>query len=482
MESTIENASDTKSVHAGSRLDQVLFGALLAVVALAPLPLASNRPLPAALVALSMGVLLVIWGACAGLGLTRIRISPSKIRMPLICFGAVALWILVQALPVMPASWGDPIWGVASEALGRPLRQAISVNPERTLSGLMRLLSYAAVFWLALQLARDTARARLALVAVSLIGAAYAVYGIVVYTAGNEWILFYDKWAYKFALTSTFVNRNSFATFAGLCLLCAMACFVGSFSHLLAIDRPLRHRIAMVAETVFSSSLHLTTAALTLLFALVFTGSRAGVASSMAGLLVLLLALSRRRSLGIRHAAAIAAMLAALIALAFLLGGGLLADRLSDADATATNWSNRLTVYETTMEAIGTAPWTGTGYGTFREVFAAYKPETLGARTYWDKAHNTYLETALEIGIPAALLLNLSVLLLAVEALRGLWRRRRDRTAPAIGVAATVLVGLHSTVDFSLQIPAVAVLYAFIMGVAVSQSWSQGQRADRRRS
>ncbi len=456
-------------------VEGALFGALIAAVALAPLPLGSNRPLPAAILALWTGGLLVIWAGCAGWGLARVAVAPAKLRLPLILFGLAALWILVQALP-LPAGWGDPIWGVASEALGRPLRQTISVNPEKTLSGLMRLLSYAAVFWLALQLARDAQRARIAIVAVALIGTIYALYGIAVYTAGNEWILLYDKWAYKFTLTSTFVNRNSFATFAGLCLICATACFVGSFSHLLTIDRPLRHRIVMVAETIFSSSLHLTVATLALLLALVLTGSRAGVASSMAGLLVLMLALARRRRFGLRHAAAIAGLVGIVVLLAFALGGGLLADRISDRDATATNWEARSTVYERTMEAIGTVPWTGTGYGTFREVFAAYRPESLDLRRYWDKAHNTYLETMLELGIPAALLLNLSILLLAVETLRGLWRRRRDRTAPAIGVAATVLVGLHAVVDFSLQIPAVAILYAFIMGVAVSQSLSQERR------
>jgi hypothetical protein len=43
---------------------------------------------------------------------------------------------------------------------------------------------------------------------------------------------------------------------------------------------------------------------------------------------------------------------------------------------------------------------------------------------------------------------------------------------PATGVAASVLVGVHATMDFSLQLPAVAMLYAAIMGVACAQSYS----------
>ena len=54
----------------------------------------------------------------------------------------------------------------------------------------------------------------------------------------------------------------------------------------------------------------------------------------------------------------------------------------------------------------------------------------------------------------------------------GIRRRRRDRIYPAIGVAATALVAAHSTVDFSLQIPAVAVSYAFLLGLGCAQSFS----------
>ena len=38
------------------------------------------------------------------------------------------------------------------------------------------------------------------------------------------------------------------------------------------------------------------------------------------------------------------------------------------------------------------------------------------------------------------------------------------------GIAATVTTGLHATVDYSLQIPAVAIVYAAILGAACAQS------------
>lgn len=469
---------DRVSEQAGraNRIERALLFALIAVVALAPLPLASNRPVPAALLALSVGLLLSLWGFLAATGRISIALPVRKLRWPLMLFGLTSAWILVQWLPILPSSWADPIWTEASAALGEPLRGRISVNPEATLSGLMRLLSYGAVFWLTVQLTRAPAQARLAVLAVALTGAVYAFYGLAVYLTGNDTVLIYEKWAYKNALSSTFVNRNSFATFAGLCLLCAMALFINSFRHLLTIDRPAKQRAVLLVETIFSAAVWRLAAVLLLMIALALTGSRAGVASAIAGLLTLLLTYLRGGSVKFWHIAAIAAVVGGMLLLAFSVGGDLLAQRFTRVDAVF-DGNLRSTVYSATVDAIASVPWTGTGYGTYRDAFSAYRPETLSSIFFWDKAHNTYLENAFELGIPAALSLNVAILLLGIEAMRGLWRRQRDRTGPALGIAATVLVATHSFFDFSLQIPAVAVLYAFMLGLAVSQSWPQRRQA-----
>lgn len=468
-----ENSASAEGAR-GTGMERFLFWALIALVALAPLPLASNRPLPAALFSLAAGLLLALWAAALLTGRARLAVSPRKIVWPLTLFGAVALWIFLQAMP-LPGAWGDPVWREAAAALGEPLSASISVNPQATLSGLMRLLAYGAVFWLTLQLARDPERARSAMTAAAVIGAAYALYGIAVYAAGNGWVTIYRKWAYHEALTSTFVNRNSYATFAGLGLLCAVAWLVSGIRHLIALERPLRRKVALVAEAIFAQSFARTIAVLLLLAALLLTGSRAGVAASLIGLFVLLLAMTRGSTLRPMQVLVAGGVVGGIALTALALGGDLLVDRLAETGRDASAIDRELT-YSATMDAISTAPWTGTGYGTYREVFAAWRPEALSSGFYWDKAHNDYLENALELGLPAMLALNLAIALLAAEALRGLWRRRRDRTAPALGVAATALVGVHAFFDFSLQMPAVSALYAFIMGLAVAQAFPQARR------
>jgi len=112
----------------------------------------------------------------------------------------------------------------------------------------------------------------------------------------------------------------------------------------------------------------------------------------------------------------------------------------------------------------------GYGYGTFSDSFRLY--DLNEEPFHYDRAHNTWLENTFELGIPAALALYLSLTGLAWICLRGVNHRHRDWVYPATGVAASVLVGLHATVDFSLQLPAIAILYAAIMGIAFAQSYS----------
>lgn len=453
------------------RAESWLFGALVAIVALAALPLGSNRPLPAAVMALSVGLVLAVWGALAGFSIVRVRVEASRLVWPLLFYALACLWILLQWAPWLPASLADPAWQEASRILKTDLAGRISVNPEATLAGLMHLLAYGGVFWLSLQLTRDADRARAAVRAVALIGGAYALYGLVVFLSGNDWILVYRKWAYRDSLTSTFVNRNSFATFAGLSLLCATTLLLERIRHLLALERPLRAKAVMLIEELAARSAWITVTVLSISIALVLSASRAGVLTAMIGLTCLLCVHLARRTISRTQLLLIFTALAAIAAATFATSGDLLFKRANTEDVGAAV-ATRNEVYALTLDAIATSPWTGTGFGTFPDVFPAYRGEDQPAQPFWDKAHNTYLENALELGIPAAALLTLSIVLLAFRALRGIFERRREKVLPAIGVAATVIVGLHSFVDFSLQIPAVSVLYAFLLGLSVAQSWT----------
>jgi O-antigen ligase len=156
-------------------------------------------------------------------------------------------------------------------------------------------------------------------------------------------------------------------------------------------------------------------------------------------------------------------------------GGGTL-DRIGQIDANYDlDEAGRLTYWQVSLAMVAERPWQGFGYGNFEEAFAQHRDERFIDRV--DMAHNTYIEHLVELGISATLLLYLGPLVLFLYCVRGLFVRRRNQVFPLAATGATVLVGLHALVDFSLQIPAIAVTYATLLGIGVAQATPSPTRA-----
>ena len=172
----------------------------------------------------------------------------------------------------------------------------------------------------------------------------------------------------------------------------------------------------------------------------------------------------------------------ALLAMTVLTGWGLLSvsggitlERLGQIDANYDlEVAGRLTYWQISLDMVTERPWLGHGYGNFEAAFAQHRDERFSDRV--DLAHNTYLEHLVELGVPATLLVYAGPLLLFGYCLHGLFVRRRDQLFPLVAVGATVLVALHALVDFSLQIPAVAVTYAALLGIGVAQATPSAKR------
>ena len=153
------------------------------------------------------------------------------------------------------------------------------------------------------------------------------------------------------------------------------------------------------------------------------------------------------------------------------LDGGHLLSRIAD---TPVENDVRFDINTGTLTAIGKTQPFGTGLGTFRYVYAPYQTPSLLALV--ELAHDDYLENVLELGIPAGIAFYAMLFLLVLECLKGLFRRRHDAIYACLGVGASVLVGCHSAVDFSMQMPAVAITYAALLGIGVAQSVRRGNR------
>jgi O-antigen ligase len=442
---------------------------LTLILAVAPLPLGSARPLPWSVLALAAAVLLVVAVGEEILDPAP-RLALRPLLAPLVLMALVFAWIVFQMLPTGLALPYAPIWSMAQDALGTALSPSISVDRYQSAADLLHLLTYAAMFFAAWRVARDAESARFLLRAIGWIGAAYALYGIIVYSFGNASILWLHKWAYPNDLTGTFVNRNNFATFLGLALVCNLV----SLSELFArrIDTSSRRtKILSAFESIFSQGLWIAFRIILIGGALLLTHSRGGAISTAIAIAVLSLLISRAPSFRGAWRTPLVVVTVVGVCLVGLAGGAGLLTRFETA---AIADDGRATVYVETMQAIKDHPIFGTGLGTFEFVYPGYQTPDISA--FYDLAHDDYLENALDLGIPAALVFFTVLALLVAQCVLGVFRRRRDAIYPGVALAATVLVGVHAVVDFSLQIPAVAVTYAAILGVGVAQSVSMTRR------
>lgn len=457
---------------------------LVALVVLAPLPFASQHPLAWSILGVAVGVLLLAWSLAAALERDRISSLTPRLWPVVALFAVVPLWTIVQVGEWTPRSWHSPLWQLARfpvpDAAGR-----ITIDPHATGTAVMRLLTYGGVFWLAFQFGRSVGWARALVKALAAAGLGYAVYGLYTYLSGIERVLWVAKPCCLGDLTSTFINRNHYAPYAGLGLLCALGLILTTLP---------RGRGAVRARTfaaVVGRSWWRVLAAGTLAVAVVLTHSRGGLVATVLGLVTLMLTLGATGVVGRRTLQASAALIVIAGGAAVYLVGERTIGRFEDLlgalevagdassqvpGALAPHELRRFDVYERVGQALADAPVTGTGLGTFPDAFRWYQGRVAG---YWDYAHNTYLEAAMELGVPVALCLLAAVGGAVLICARGLRHRHRGRLYPALAVAAAVLLGSHALIDFSVQIPAVAVTFAALLGIGCAQSFAQVQREPR---
>ena len=211
-------------------MSRLIFWVMLGTVLLLPVPFGSIYPSAYTGFAAIVAVLIGAWSLNHAITGTRPPLSISRIWAPVSLFGAVIAWAVVQMSPWTPESLHNPEWADTARILGQEVQGYISVDPRATGTAIMRLLSYAGIFWLALQFGRSSENARLVFVAVIVAGVIYAGYGIGVELSGAEKILWFDKERYRDSLTSTFRYKNGFATYAGMVLICATALLVQAFA------------------------------------------------------------------------------------------------------------------------------------------------------------------------------------------------------------------------------------------------------------
>lgn len=131
-----------------------------------------------------------------------------------------------------------------------------------------------------------------------------------------------------------------------------------------------------------------------------------------------------------------------------------------------TSADRRFINYPHVVEAIEDRPLLGYGLGAFDPVHLTYRsPDEPG---WFNRAHSDYLELAHTAGIPAAVWFLMALGIAIVFLVRRLVFGLQYRAFIALGITTSLQLAIHSTVDFSLQMPAVSYLWVAILAVSLA--------------
>jgi putative inorganic carbon (HCO3(-)) transporter len=400
----------------------------------------------------------------------------------------VAATIAVQLVPlpmrvlsaVSPGTPGFLAQYSVGYNLQRPAWHTISVSAPATATALVLFVALSVLLLGLVGLMSRMPLVRL-VNAVALFGLAVALFAILQRAVAGEALRppIYGFWYSEQGGRpfGPFVNPNHFAGWMVLTLSLTIGYFFG-LSHasweergrrlgpwLVWLTRPEAGRVAVVGLC-----------ALAMATAVVLSRSRSGVAALLVSLLVFGFRAVRQSARALPKIAAVATLGAVL--LGALAWGG------SDAivakfGRSSVDMPGRLRAWHDAVHIASDFPLFGSGLGTFGLTMLVYQS---GPRDVsYTQAHNDYLQVAAEGG---ALVSAAALALAGVMAFLA-WQRARVDADPVVSWirtgAAAGLVGIaaQSAVEFSLQMPGIALLFVVLVAIAIHRPSEQAKHANR---
>ncbi len=416
----------------------LLLGAVPALFCLSHLLFGANQPVAALWLAT---VVSLIFSGSLLFHRVRIVLFDTGPLMPaFVLFGVVigvALWTLTPWTPGGP----HPIWAWAGMGQG-----ASTVNRSATIVEIIKLLSLACVFGLGCVQAARAGTARTTIEALLMVGAAYAAISLLTFLAGLQ-IMQGGR------LSGGFLSANSGGTVMGVFTVIALANLLrrwrqggglGLFDHLSRVSVPLGY-------------------VLLFLTCLLLTASRMGVAATLVAASALML-WELFDTKGRRGPILVAGSLLLVVGLVLLLGGNDLVWMRMDQIGSDT--LVRQDIFGAHWQAFLDSPLFGYGLGSFGDM----NSQIMSAETYralWAirAVHNVYLQWLVEAGIVGAVPMFLLIAWIIGVAIWRSFRLHSGQTLLRGLLAANLVVLIHGTTDFALQVPSIAAFWAFLLGL-----------------
>lgn len=452
--------------------DKPLAWGLLAVMAWAPLPLGSNRPLPMAVLVSAVALLALAfawaWRRHATLAIGRLW----QVRWPLGFLLALALWQSLQMLPI-PESWlrllSPNAWEVHAAA-GAPW--TLSLDPFKTQVQSVLTLAYTTLFALVVLAHRDQRSLQRLVMAVVVMGVFQAVLAILLFSIRAEYSLFFVDITHDRAKGSL-VYHNHFAGYMELCLSMGIGLMLAKMADSTATSKNWHQHTQAWLQFVLSPQMRLRLMLVVMVIALVLTRSRMGNAGFFTALLITgLIALWVFHRAKTKLLVVVASLVVVdLVVVGSWVGVDRVMERVQGTELMIEDGGTQESVEQRQMAAKHAAVMVqdfalfGTGAGSFASAFVRYQAP---GDVYFDHAHNDYVQWAAEHGWGGGFLV-MGLVLSTLYACSGVLLRRRSSLprGVALGVVmACLCLAIHSTVDFNLQLPSNAMTLVCILAMA----------------
>lgn len=422
------------------------FIALLLLVALSPFPLGSNRDWVVLL------EIVVIFGMVATVIARRpevVRIVTARVRFLLFVWLLFLALHLLQVVP-MPTAWfsGSLLPRVDLRTMlslpDAPAIVPLSYDVRATLEAYLETLFYGAVVFLSfLSFGPMKRRVRL-LDALILSGVLLTLVGLLQRENG---------FLSGAPVSGGFVNPNHYALYMVIALIAWQTRLLLSI------------RVSGIAESLLRKPAFWVPC-LVLLIGLSLSTSRGAFIAFLGGTALMgLLAIGLNGAGARLRGVSKPALAVLLVVLAVLL---LIAAPIMKKMVSRGVDEGRVAIWKGSIEMLSGHPVFGVGGGAYAVAFPPYKTPDLKYTTPVH-AHNDYLEVGAEYGATGGLVVLLGLAGIAVALSRGMRQRNDGPGAAFVAGSAAVLfaIAVHAAVDFPMQIPAIAIAAATILGAAL---------------
>jgi len=399
---------------------------------------------------------------------------PKAVSITLLVFGAAVLLQLVP-LPLGSLASVSPMTSETLRAYSPPFaiglvsHHPLSIEASATWTA-FALFAALALLLLGTARALSVAGARRLVEGLTVLGVVVALVGIIQRPLFTGKI--YGFWTPQDSGGvgfGPFVNRNHFAGWMlmGLPLTVGLLCG-GIAAGLRGVKPGWRNKLLWFGSPDASRLILIAAGAVVMALSLVLTLSRSGMTALVVSLLFSGWFVVRNLRGGWRKTAAVGYLMLLPVVVAGWAGADAIMARFS---LTATEFGGRVGAWKDAAAIASAFPVAGTGLNTYGIATLFYQRHEV--IHHYEQAHNDYLQLLAEGG----LLLAIPAVLLVAALVRETWRRAGETEAGSTtywlragAITAIVAIALQESIDFSLQMPGNAALFAVVCGIALHRA------------